>query len=49
MGSLNDVAADSIAMSTAGAKIAGHMRFVCDGTSWFGYGDAVGITFTVAT
>lgn len=46
---LNDVAADSIAMSTAGAKIGAHCRLVCDGTSWFAYGDAVGVTFTVAT
>lgn len=46
---LNDVAADSVAMSTAGLKIGGHMRVVCDGTQWAAYGDAVGITFTLAT
>lgn len=46
---LNDIAADSIAMSTGGAKIGGHCRVVCDGTTWAAYGDAVGITFTVAT
>lgn len=46
---LNDTAADSVSMATAGLKIGGHMRAVCDGTSWAAYGDAVGITSTVAT
>lgn len=46
---LNDATADSIAMSTAGAKIGGHLRVVCDGTNWYAYGDAVGITYTLAT
>jgi hypothetical protein len=46
---LNDTAADSVAQSTATKLIGSHMRFVCDGTAWAGYGDAVGGTFTVAT
>ncbi len=52
----NDVAADSIALSTSGAEIGGVMEFVCvDGTGagttyqWVGYGISVGHTFTVAT
>lgn len=46
---VNDVAADSLAVSTASHKIGAHMRAVCDGISWFAYGDSVGDTFTVAT
>lgn len=46
---LNDIAADSVSMATAGLKIGGHMRVLCDGTQWVAYGDAVGITSTVAT
>lgn len=45
----NDIAADSIAMSTSGEKIGGYMRFICDGTQWCGFGMSVGHTFTVAT
>lgn len=46
---LNDAAADSLAMSTSMQKIGGHMRVVNDGTAWSAYGDAVGVTFTLAT
>lgn len=46
---LNDVAADSVAMSTAGGKIGGLMIALCDGTAWAVVGAAVGGTFTVAT
>lgn len=46
---LNDITADSLAMSTATKLIGSHMRVICDGTSWIAYGDAVGGTFTVAT
>lgn len=46
---VNDIAADSLAMSTASHKIGAHMRFICDGTSWIAWGDSVGDTFTVAT
>ncbi len=46
---INDVAADSLAMSTAGQKIGGLMMVFCDGTQWVAVGVAVGVTFTVAT
>lgn len=46
---LNDIAADSLASSTATKLIAGKMRAECDGTSWIAYGVAVGGTYTVAT
>jgi hypothetical protein len=52
----NDTAADSLAMSTAGDKIANGIRAVCDGTSWIAYGitpgpggDTTTNVFTVAT
>lgn len=46
---LNDITADSVAMSTATQLIAGYMRVICDGTSWIAVGLSVGTTFTVAT
>lgn len=46
---VNDIAADSLAVSTASHKIGAHMRFICDGVAWCAYGDSVGDTFTVAT
>lgn len=46
---VNDVAADSLTISTSAHKIGAHMRVVCDGTTWAAYGDSVGDTFTVAT
>lgn len=46
---VNDLTADSLAVSTSSHKIGAHMRAVCDGTSWIAYGDSVGDTFTVAT
>lgn len=45
----NDIAADSVAMSTAGAKIGAHARVISDGTSWIFIGDTVGVTYTLAT
>lgn len=45
----NDAAADSVAISTAGALIGAHARAVCDGTQWAFLGDTVGVTYTVAT
>lgn len=44
----NNAAATSVAMSTAGGKIGGHIRAVCDGTNWYLFGDIVGVTYTVA-
>lgn len=46
---INDVAADSLAMSTASAKIGCMMLVVCDGTNWYATGISVGGTYTVAT
>lgn len=46
---LNDVAADSVAASTSSQKIGASLRAVCDGTSWIVFGNAVGVTATVAT
>lgn len=46
---LNDITADSLSQQTSSALIGAHMRVICDGTSWVGYGDAVGVTYTVAT
>lgn len=46
---VNDLTADSLAMSTAGHKIGATMRVACDGISWIGWGVSVGDTFTVAT
>lgn len=50
---LNDVAADSIAMQTAGQKIGGQIEAVCvktaAGYAWLAIGNAVGVTYTVAT
>ncbi len=50
----NDTAADSLAIATASDKIGAAMRFICDGTSWIGFGLSTGAggtadTFTVAT
>lgn len=46
---LNDVAADSLSLSTAGQKIGGEIEAFCDGTSWFASVISVGHTGTVAT
>jgi hypothetical protein len=46
---LNDIAADSLASSTATKLIGGKFRAECDGTSWIAYGVAAGGTYTVAT
>jgi len=46
---LNDAAADSLSLSTAGEKIGGEIEAFCDGTSWFASGVAVGHTYTIAT
>lgn len=53
---VNDVAADSLAISTASQKIGSVIRAVCDGTQWIAYGTAIGAggdtgtnTYTVAT
>ncbi|MGE0590912.1 MAG: hypothetical protein AB7G23_03030 [Vicinamibacterales bacterium] len=50
----NDVAADSIALSTSGEKIGGHIRVTCVKTGsttyqWLAVGLSVGHTFTVVT
>lgn len=44
-----DLAADSIAVSTASHKIGGRVRVLCDGTSWIASGENVGATYTIAT
>jgi hypothetical protein len=44
----NNVAATSVACSTAGGKIGAKIRAICDGTSWILVGDTVGGTYTVA-
>ena len=41
----NDATADSIASNTVGATI----DVISDGTSWFGNGTTVGVTYTIAT
>lgn len=51
---LNDLAADSIALSTAGQKLSGEIEVECvetvDGTfQWAAAGISVGHTYTVAT
>jgi len=46
---LNDVAADSVAASTTNEKIGAQLEAICDGTSWFVSGIAVGHTYTIAT
>lgn len=53
---VNDLTADSLAISTTNQKIGSLMRVVCDGTSWIAYGTAIGAggdtgtnTYTVAT
>ena len=51
---LNDLAADSLAMSTAGQKIGGVIQAECVRTTVGGYqwclrGTSVGVTYTIAT
>lgn len=46
---LNDAAADSVAISTTAQKIGGVMDAYCDGTAWVVVGSAVGHTYTVVT
>lgn len=46
---LNDAAVDSLAVSTTSQKIGALMLTLCDGTSWYAMGVAVGHTYTIAT
>lgn len=46
---LNDAAADSIAMQTAGQIIGALLKVRNDGTQWFAVGETVGVTYTVVT
>jgi hypothetical protein len=46
---LNDAAADSIAMQTANQILGGEILVICDGTQWFAQGRTVGVTYTVVT
>ncbi len=44
----NELDADSVAASTAGGEIGALIKVVSDGTSWFAFGETVGVTYTVA-
>lgn len=50
---LNDAAADSLAIQTTNMKIGGNMECLCvktaTGYGWTIFGNAVGVTYTVAT
>jgi hypothetical protein len=46
---VNDTAADSIAISTASQKIGAVIECYCDGTNWIAWVTSVGITGTIAT
>jgi hypothetical protein len=46
--SKNDVAADSITITTASLAISGAVRVIWDGTAWLAYQESVGPTYTVA-
>jgi hypothetical protein len=46
---INDVAADTITISTSMQIIGAHAKVVNDGTQWCFVGDTVGITYTLAT
>jgi hypothetical protein len=46
---LNDAAADSLTVSTAGQLIGSLMLLINDGTAWAAIGIGVGATYTVAT
>lgn len=46
---LNDLTADSLAVTTTNEEIGGQIEAICDGTSWFASGVAVGHTYTIAT
>lgn len=46
---LNDVAANSLAASTASEIIGAEIEVFCDGTAWSAEGRAVGHTYTIAT
>jgi hypothetical protein len=46
---LNDAAADSLTVSTAGQLIGSLMLVINDGTAWIAVGIGVGATYTVAT
>lgn len=46
---LNDVAADSLSLSTGGQIIGGEIEAFCDGTSWFASVITVGHAGTIAT
>lgn len=46
---LNDVAADSIAIQTAGGIIGAAIKVFNDGTQWIALGETVGATYTVVT
>lgn len=49
LGTINDLAADSVTISTSMQIVGAHATAWTDGTQWFYNGDTVGITYTIAT